>query len=211
MLGGINKAIVLSCELLSVYALWLGVFKVAERAGLTQKLAAKLTPAVNKLFGKTSKKTAELISLNLAANALGMSGLATPYGVEACRLLERENNNFGARLLLIIAATSIQLLPTSVMALMAAKGAENPASIILPSALCTAASTVLGVTLALIFKPRKIKPHGFKTLGAKPRIFKTREKKRQFFKASGKKRRFFKAQSAKPLGFFARIFKEKTR
>lgn len=186
MLGGINKAIVLSCELLSVYALWLGVFKVAERAGLTQKLANKLRPATYKLFGKTSDKTAEVISLNLAANALGMSGLATPYGVEACAALEREKNHFGARLLLIIAATSVQLLPTSVIALMAAKGAEKPASIILPSVLCTAASTALGVALAFVFKPRDLKKKSLKPLDLKPRAAKKQAIKTKIFKGKAR-------------------------
>lgn len=153
MLGGINKAINLSLELLAVYALWAGVFKIAEHAGLTQKLAAKLTPAIKRLFGKTSDKTAELISLNLTANMLGMSGLATPYGIKACAALEQENNCFGARLLLILSAASVQLLPTSVMALMAEKGSENPASIILPAFLSTAVSTILGAILAFVFKP----------------------------------------------------------
>lgn len=159
MLGGTEKAILLSITLLSVYSLWLGVFKIAELSGLTQKLAKALRPIIKPLFGKTSKKTEEYIALNLSTNLLGMSGLATPLGIAACENLEKENNFSGAQTLFVIAATSIQILPSSVMSLMASFNSENPSRIILPSLLSTALSTALGIIFIKIkpFKAKKSK------------------------------------------------------
>lgn len=154
MMGGIEKAILLSVTLLSVYSLWLGIFKIAELSGITKKLAKALRPVIKFLFGKTSEKTEEYISLNLSTNLLGMSGLATPLGIAACEGLERENNFFGAQMLFVIASTSIQILPTSVLSLMVSSGSENPSRIILPSLLSTIVSTALGITLTNFFKPR---------------------------------------------------------
>ena len=157
MLGGIEKAVLLSVTLLSVYALWLGIFKIAELSGITKKLARSLRPVIKFLFGKTSEKTEEYISLNLSTNLFGMSGLATPLGIAACENLQRENNFFGAQMLFVIASTSIQVLPASVLALMVSAGSENPSRIILPSLLSTVVSTALGIILMKIFKP-KTKP-----------------------------------------------------
>lgn len=172
MLGGTEKAILLSITLLSVYSLWLGVFKIAELSGLTQKLAKALRPIIKPLFGKTSKKTEEYIALNLSTNLLGMSGLATPLGIAACENLEKENNFSGAQTLFVIAATSIQILPSSVMSLMASFNSENPSRIILPSLLSTALSTALGI---IFIKYIKLKPFKTKRKKSNEKSIKTKK------------------------------------
>lgn len=151
MLDGVDKAIKLSAAMLGVYALWLGTFEIAERSGIIKKLAKVISPLAKFLFGTKNAKTQELISLNLSANLLGVSGLATPAGVAACEALERENNQSGAQTLLVVAATSVQLLPLSVLTLMASYGAKNAGEIILPAFLSGAISTVVGILLIKIF------------------------------------------------------------
>lgn len=162
MLAGANKALLLCFTLASVYSVWLGVFKVLERAKITEKIARLMRRPINKLFGKTSDKAAEYISLNLTANIMGMSGLATPLGIAACEELDKTNNRYAACMLFVLAATSLQILPTSVMALMSAYGSSAPSSIFLPSLLSTLVSTVSGAVMVRIF----VKKPAYKSINA---------------------------------------------
>ena len=150
MLNGANKSLALTLTLASVYCVWLGVFKVLEKARLTDRLATIFKKPVMKIFKTKSESTAKLIGLNLTSNMLGLGGIATPLGISACKQLEEENNRMGAQLLVIVSATSIQLLPTSVLSLISASGGKNPESIILPTLICTIFSTTCGVFLFLL-------------------------------------------------------------
>ena len=149
MLDGANKALSLTFTLVPVYAVWTGLYKILELSGITTNISKLLKRPVEKFFGKTSEKAAEYISLNLAANLLGLGGVATPLGIKACTLLEKENNLTASRLLLVVASTSIQILPVSVIALMISYGSKNYSSIILPGLIATTFSTVTGI---LMFK-----------------------------------------------------------
>jgi spore maturation protein A len=155
MLNGANKSVLLIFTLASLYCVWLGIFKLLEQAKLTNLLAKFFLKPVNKLFKCKKQSTANLISLNLVANLMGLGGVATPLGISACKQLEDENNRDSAQLLVIISATSIQLLPTSVMSLISANGGNNPDKIILPTLICTIFSTTCGVIL--FFLAKKIK------------------------------------------------------
>ena len=150
MLNGANKSLALTLTLASVYCVWLGVFKVLEKARLTDRLATIFKKPVMKIFKTKSESAAKLISLNLTSNMLGLGGIATPLGISACKQLEEDNNRMGAQLLVIVSATSIQLLPTSVLSLISASGGKNPESIILPTLICTIFSTTCGVFLFLL-------------------------------------------------------------
>lgn len=108
-----------------------------------------LKKPIKLLFGKTSEKNENLIALNLSANLLGLGGIATPLGIRACSSLCNEGNENAADLLFILAATSVQILPTSVIALAIQYGAKNAASIVLPCFLSTLSSTLSGI---FIFK-----------------------------------------------------------
>lgn len=147
MLDGVNKAVLLTFTLVPVYAVWTGLYKILELSGITSACARFLKKPIRRLFGKTSDKALEYISLNVSANILGLGGVATPLGIKACKELEKENNPKAAELLLILASTSLQILPISVIALMISYGSKNYSSIILPGLISTAFSTALGVTL----------------------------------------------------------------
>ena len=151
MLKGANKALTLSFTLVPVYAVWTGLYRILELSGITNAMSKRLKRPVNLLFGKTSDKAAEYISLNLSANLLGLGGVATPLGIKACTELEKENNHKAAELLLVVAATSVQILPVSVLALMISYGSKNSSSIILPGFLSTLFSSVCGITLFKLF------------------------------------------------------------
>ena len=117
------------------------------------KKFAKILKPVNKvLFGKVPDKASEFISLNISANILGMSGATTPMGIKSIEELEKyPNTNYAICMFFVINATSIQLIPSSVLALRSSLNATSPADIILPTILATSLSTFLGIILTKIF------------------------------------------------------------
>ena len=95
--------------------------------------------------------------MNLSVNVLGISGAATPYGVRTAQLLDRtENAEFSSAMFFVLNATSLQLLPTSLVAVRVAMKSGAPTDIILPTLITSAFSTALGVLLVLAFiKPKR--------------------------------------------------------
>ena len=109
-------------------------------------------PIIKFLFGNVSPKTQNLLSMNLSCNLLGLNGLATPYAIDTLKNLEEENNESAKTMLFVISATSIQLLPTSVMQLLTQHGLTNTGYILVPSLIATTISTVIGIILCKVFK-----------------------------------------------------------
>ena len=155
MTDGGTKAVSLSLSLLVVYAVWSGFLQIADDCGLNDKIAALLRPLIEKLFKKPDKDTIKYISLNMSANLLGMGGIATPAGIEAMKRLGESGDKNGSCMLFVIAATSIQILPTTVISLRQSFGSNDPFDIFLPSLLSTVVSTVIGVALCLLTAKRK--------------------------------------------------------
>lgn len=150
LLSGAEKAALLSLSLLAAYCVWLGFFKVLERSGLGDKLARLFTPVAKKLFRTDDSEAVFLASGNLSANLLGLPGAPTPLGIRATEQFLRKGNRFGADMLFVLNATSLQLLPTTVLALRSAAGSLSPADILLPTLLCTLFTTLLGGTLLFL-------------------------------------------------------------
>ena len=156
MLTGGEKALSLSLKLTVIYAVWLGVFELLGKSGLASKSSKLLSPLNKKVFGQVSDKANEYISLNITANMLGMSGATTPMGIKAIKELEKSGGNENAiATFFVINATSIQLIPTSVMSLRTALNSAAPSDIILPTILTTALSTAIGLILIKVFKGSK--------------------------------------------------------
>ena len=94
--------------------------------------------------------------MNISANMLGMSGATTPMGIKSIQELEKhENTQYQIAMFFVINATSIQILPTSVLALRTSLGSLSPSDIILPTILATAISSVVGILLVKIFLRKK--------------------------------------------------------
>lgn len=147
LLSGAEKAAVLSVSLLFVYCVWLGFFKVMEQSGLSKKLSARLFPISKKLFRSNDREALVYASENLSANLLGLPGAPTPLGIRAAERFCAEKNDYGADMLFVLNATSLQLLPSTVLALRLAAGSLSPTDILLPTLLCTLFSTVFGALL----------------------------------------------------------------
>ena len=152
-LSGAQGAVTLAIGLAGGYALWSGLLRIWEESGLVTMLMRALRAPVTALFGRDAVHVAgEPLLMNIAANLLGLGNAATPAGVRAiCAMasLMRDGRASDAMcMLLIVNASSIQLLPTSVITLRTAAGSAAPAEIVIPTLLATAVSTVVGVILA---------------------------------------------------------------
>ena len=155
MLSGGQKALDLTLKLAVIYAVWLGFSQLFVDCGLDKKTAKLFKPLNNFLFGKVDDKSAEFISMNLSANFLGVSGATTPYGIKAVNSLSKNTNNFYAVcMFFVINATSVQLIPSSVLALRSSFNAVSPSDVILPTILATTVSTIVGVLLVKCFIKR---------------------------------------------------------
>ena len=162
MITSSTNAIELLIKLLGIYAIWLGILEIVEQSKLNIVLSNLLSPIIKWLFGDVDKQTKNYISLNLSSNMLGLGNACTPMGIKAMQQLDKNHHSITAShqmiMLLILNATSIQLLPTTVISLRASFNSLEPTNIILPSIIATAVSTLVGVLgvkfMQKIFKGR---------------------------------------------------------
>ena len=154
MLAGGQKAATVCLALLASYCVWLAFFKVLETSGLSERLARGLYPAARRLFRSQDRQTLALVCQNIAANLLGLPGAPTPPGVAATQKFLAAGNDYAADMLFVLNATSLQLLPTTVIALRAAAGSSSPADILAPTLLATLVSTLAGAALVILTRRR---------------------------------------------------------
>ncbi len=149
MLGASADTLELCIELCAVYAVWLGIMELVDASGLSEKLAKLLRPLIKKIFKVDDAETQKIIALNVSANMLGLGNASTPMGIKAMQKLDDGSGkaNFAMIMLVVLNATSIQLLPTTVIGLRASAGSENPSDIIIPTLIATFCTTVLGIFL----------------------------------------------------------------
>ncbi len=156
MLSGGEKALSLTLKMVVIYAIWLGIFELMEKTGLATKLAKLLRPANRFLFGTLPEKANDYVSLNISANILGMSGATTPMGIKSVRELEKHpNTEYAITMFFVINATSVQIIPSSVLALRSSMGSSSPSDIILPTILATLLSSIVGILLVKILVKKK--------------------------------------------------------
>ncbi len=153
MVEASSGALKLSIDLCAVYAVWLGVLELVDASGLGQKLAKLLHPIIKKLFKIDNQEIEKMIALNMSANMLGLGNAATPMGINAMKALDDGSGiaNTAMIMLIVINATSIQLLPSTVIGLRASAGSVAPADIIFPTILATAVTSICGVILVKLF------------------------------------------------------------
>ena len=159
LLDGTSKSATLCVALLASYTVWLGLMQVWEDSGVTRGISKLIKPISKRLFQTDDEEALTCISMNISANMLGIGGAATPYGIRAAHALDKTKNaEFSSCMLFIVNATSVQLIPTSVIGIRAALGSGNPSDILLPTLLATALSTGIGILLAFLFLRDKKSP-----------------------------------------------------
>ncbi len=149
--------------LFGTLTLWLGFLAIAERAGLIDLLAKVLAPLFKRLMPEVppGHPALGLITLNFAANGLGLDNAATPIGLRAMKALQSLNPKpdtaSNAQILfLVLNSSSLTLLPVSIFMYRLQQGAEDPALVFLPILLATSASTLAGLLAVSLMQRLKL-------------------------------------------------------
>jgi spore maturation protein SpmA len=165
---GAKTAVTIALGLIGIMALWLGIMRLAERAGLVQRIARGLRPLLQRLFPDVPSNHPAMGSMlmNMAANMLGLGNAATPLGLRAMRDLETLNPRPGVATnamctFLAINTSSVQLIPATAIAILAASGSTRPTAIVGTAFLATLCAATVAVISAkfferlTIFQPRR--------------------------------------------------------
>lgn len=158
--AGINAAgdsvkVVLSFA--GIMCLWSGIMRLCDQGGISVFIEKLLSPVTKLLFPKLKDQEAKKkITMNMTANLLGMGNAATPLGVDAMRALDRLNPNpvYATRemcMFVVLNTASLQLVPTTILALRSAAGSQNSAEIIVPIWIASFISVVVAVVAAKLF------------------------------------------------------------
>ncbi len=149
-----EDAVNMCIGLCGMMCLWLGLLKIAEESGLTDKFARLLSPLIARLFPGVPRRSAafELIVMNISANLLGLGNAATPFGIKAMTELQKANPQPELATapmvtLLALNTAGITFLPTTVISLRMAAGSQAPAAIILPTFLASLTGMIFAIAL----------------------------------------------------------------
>lgn len=149
-------------NMLGMMCMWSGFMKIAEKSGIVKSVSKKITPMVKFLFPELPKDNEATgnIAMNMTANILGLGNVATPMGIKAMEKLEiyndkKERLSNSMMMFIILNTASIQIIPTSVIALRSSYNSENPAGVVLPIILASFGSVITGVILVKLYCRRK--------------------------------------------------------
>ncbi|MCI7450341.1 MAG: nucleoside recognition protein [Blautia sp.] len=152
-----KDAVTLCISMAGIVAMWSGVMKIAENAGMVEKLSGKMRPVMRYLFPDLDpeSKACKYISLNFLSNILGLGWAATPAGLKAMESLAELEHRPGTAgramcTFLIINISSLQLIPVNMIAYRAQYGSADPAAVVGPGIVATAVSTAVAVIFCRI-------------------------------------------------------------
>jgi spore maturation protein SpmA len=145
----------IALPLVGLMAIWMGMMRLAERAGLVRLLARALRPVTRVLFPEVPAEHPAMgaMVLNMSANMLGLGNAATPMGLRAMALLQRLNGGRASAsnamvTFLAVNTASIQLVPTTAISILAINGSTNASAIVVPALVATAVAMTCGVMVA---------------------------------------------------------------
>lgn len=153
-----NSAVNLCITLLGTMCLWNGIMQISSKTTAMKKITKFLKPIIKILFPKIEKNTDtyEKISMNIVANILGLGNAATPLGIKAMQTMQEKNNNKKVltndmAMFIVLNTASIQLIPTTVIAIRNSLWSNNPTAIIVPVWIATICAAIAGITATKIF------------------------------------------------------------
>ena len=156
---GAKAAVEISLFLLGIVSVWLGITRILEDSGLIYRIAHLFKPIISRLFknipGDHPSITA--ITLNVLANLFGLGNAATPLGIKAMQELDTLNQDKGSitpemMTFIVINTASIQLIPFTVIGILAGFGHGNPAAVVFPVLISTAISTITALLVLAAFR-----------------------------------------------------------
>lgn len=162
LMNSTQSALETVLDMLGMICMWSGFMKIAEKSGVVKRISEKVTPIVKLLFPDIPKdnEASGHIAMNLTANILGLGNVATPMGLKAMENLEKYNDDKSRlsnsmMMFIILNTASIQLIPTSVIALRSTYNSNNPADVVLPIIIASFGAVLIGIILVKISCRRK--------------------------------------------------------
>lgn len=151
-------AVNLCINLLGTICLWNGIMQIASNTSILQKFTKILKPIIRFLFPEIQGNSIiyQEIAMNMVANILGLGNAATPLGLKAMKSMQKENpkkdtlTNAMATFIIINTA-SIQIIPTTVIAIRNSLESQNPTSIVVPVWIATICAAIAGITATKLF------------------------------------------------------------
>jgi spore maturation protein A len=154
-----STAVQVAIGLVGIMTLWLGMMRVAEAAGLVSLLGRAVRPLLRRLFPEVPAEhpAAGAIVLAIAANMLGLNNAATPLGIKAMEDLQTLNADKDAATnpmvtFLAMTTSGVQLIPATMIGVLAAAGSQQPTAIIAPSIVATFVGTAAAVATAKVLQ-----------------------------------------------------------
>ena len=153
-----SDAVNLCITLLGTMCLWHGIMQIANKTTFIKKITKLLSPLMKLLFPKIMKddEVYQEISMNIVANVLGLGNAATPLGIKAMKSMQEKNidkkvltNEMAT--FIVLNTASIQIIPTTVIAIRNSLGSTNPTAIIVPVWVATICAAIAGITATKIF------------------------------------------------------------
>lgn len=154
-----KNAFEISLGLTGVLALWLGIMRIGEQAGVVNVLARLLSPVFSKLFPDIPKNHPVMgsIFMNIASNMLGLDNAATPTGLKAMAQMQELNARKDTAtnpmiMFLVLNTSGLTVIPTTILAFRASYGAASPTDIFIPILLATTVATLAGIIITSLWQ-----------------------------------------------------------
>lgn len=156
MLAAAQEGVETALALSGGFAFFCGLMEIGRRAGAVSALRRALEALLRRLMGKDlPSDTLDYVTMNLAANFLGLGNAATPMGLEAARRMGRQPRAGNALcLFLVLNASALQMLPTTVLSLRVAAGSAQPGVIIGPGMAVSGIATMVGIISCKLWEMR---------------------------------------------------------
>lgn len=159
MFDGAKTAVEISLFLLGIVSLWLGITRIIEDSGLIYRISHAFRPIITRLFKTIPPDHPAItsITLNMLANFFGLGNAATPLGIKAMQDLQalnedKETLTFEMMLFIVLNTASIQLIPFTVVGILADFGSANPSAVVFPIICSTVISAVMAIGILFLFR-----------------------------------------------------------
>ncbi len=159
MFEGVNLAVKIAFSLIGIMTFWLGIMRVAEKSGMVSTISKLISPLMKIIFKDipADNPANADIALSLTANAFGLTNAATPIGLKVMQELQELNTDKSSAsnamcMFLGMNTAGFQIIPATVIAVLAGCGAKNPADIILPTLIVTTIAFIIAIITAKILE-----------------------------------------------------------
>ena len=157
-----ESAVYLTLTLIGTTCLWSGLIEIASNTNIIKYLKKFLRPVITRLFPNLNSLVYDKVTMNIISNILGLGNAATPLGLQAMEEMQKENLNKeylsdNMMILIVLNTSSLQIIPTTIIAIRTSLGSNNPTRIIFPVWFSTICAGIVGiiVTKLIIFLTKK--------------------------------------------------------